>query len=116
MPKRNRFGEAERTASRYPGCCASFASVRMVGIILLTLLLLLLVMPLGMGMAMGVGACPDCHLPGSPGAFSVCVAILTVVTFAVLAAVRARRTRSPAARTLLLVRPLDRPPEPLSAP
>jgi hypothetical protein len=101
--------------SRYPSHCASFASVRTVGIILLVLLLLLLLIPLGVGMAMGAGTCPDCQLPGSAGGLGVCVAVLAVLTFAALQAARAHRARSPAARALLLARSLGHPPKPLSA-
>jgi hypothetical protein len=79
----------------------------------LVLLVLLLAIPLAIGMAMTAG-CPECQTPGSLGGIGLCLAILSSLMLVALGFRELAAAASPSSRDLLLVRSVDRPPQPLS--
>ena len=87
--------------------------LKALAVIGLVLLVLLLAIPLGIGMAMTAG-CPECQIPGSLGGIGLCLAILSSLMLVALGFVELAAAASPSSRVLLLVRSVDRPPQPLS--
>jgi hypothetical protein len=84
------------------------AGMTKVAIVLLILLLVVVALPLGMGMAMGT--CPNSDHSSCAAGVSMCLAIIGLLSFAVVPLLQTVRRDSRPALGLLLVGSIDRPP------
>ena len=82
--------------------------MRKAALVLLVLLILLMLLPMGLSMAM-TGTCPV-HAPSCAAGIGVCLLVVAFATLVVVSILSYVRLRSLPARTLLLARPLERPP------